>query len=163
MNCYFHRKYIYLVSWTSNNGWEYSSWGIITGESSFAHARAIVNNQSGYVFVTHPDFDLSLPFQKKLDVWIYWMIDWVWTQEVKNTPFIKFLPSWIFFGHELLYDAWKIRFEFPTYPHDISWRISGICIFYTYIFKKSARKMLSRLPIFDPLKKIARTHVLFQA
>merc|ERR1711899_444309 len=48
-----HTDHDTLVSWTSNNGWEYSSWGIITGESSFAHARAIVNNQSGYVFVTH--------------------------------------------------------------------------------------------------------------
>ena len=44
---------IYLVPWASNNGWEDSSWGVISGETGFAHAGAIVYNQSGYVFVTH--------------------------------------------------------------------------------------------------------------
>merc|ERR1711997_813911 len=48
-----HTDHDTLVSWASNNGWEYSSWGVISGETGFAHAGAIVNNQSGYVFVTH--------------------------------------------------------------------------------------------------------------
>merc|ERR1719450_859076 len=48
-----HPNHDPLVAWASNNGWEYSSWGIITSESSFAHAGAIVDYQSGYVFVTH--------------------------------------------------------------------------------------------------------------
>jgi hypothetical protein len=41
------------MPWASNNGWEDSSWGVISGETGFAHAGAIVYNQSGYVFVTH--------------------------------------------------------------------------------------------------------------
>ena len=49
---------IYLVTWASNNGWEYSSGSVITSKSSFAHAGAIVNNQSGYVFVTHVELCL---------------------------------------------------------------------------------------------------------
>jgi len=53
-----HTDHDTLVSWASNNGWEDSSWGVITGETGFAHAGAIVNNQSGYVFVTHLDLCL---------------------------------------------------------------------------------------------------------
>merc|ERR1719209_354427 len=48
-----HTDHDTLVSWASNDGWEDSSWSVISSESSFAHAGAIVNNQSGYVFVTH--------------------------------------------------------------------------------------------------------------
>merc|ERR1719436_1426863 len=48
-----HTYHDTLVSWASNNGWEDSPWGVITGESSFAHAGAIVNDKSSYVFVTH--------------------------------------------------------------------------------------------------------------
>merc|ERR1719333_428616 len=48
-----HTYHDTLVTWASNNGWEYSSWSIITSKSSFAHAGAIVNDKSGYVFVTH--------------------------------------------------------------------------------------------------------------
>jgi hypothetical protein len=44
------------MSWASNNGWEDSPWGVITGKSSFAHAGAIVYYQSSYVFVTHLGF-----------------------------------------------------------------------------------------------------------
>ena len=50
---FFKCKKIYLVSWASNNGWEDSPGGVITGEPSFAHAGAIVNDKSSYVFVTH--------------------------------------------------------------------------------------------------------------
>jgi hypothetical protein len=53
-----HTDHDTLVSWASNNGWEDSSWGVITGETGFAHAGAIINNQSGYVFVTHLDLCL---------------------------------------------------------------------------------------------------------
>jgi hypothetical protein len=48
----------YLVTGTSNNGRKDSSWGIITSKSSFAHARAIINDQSSSIFVTH--FELIL-------------------------------------------------------------------------------------------------------
>ena len=39
----------------SNNGGEDSPGGVITGETSLAHAGAIVNDKSGNVFVTHVD------------------------------------------------------------------------------------------------------------
>merc|ERR1712133_336524 len=32
-----HTDHDTLMSWSSNNGWEDSSWSIISGESSFAH------------------------------------------------------------------------------------------------------------------------------
>merc|ERR1712038_330140 len=48
-----HTDHDTLVSWASNNGWEDSPRGVISGEPGFAHAGAIVNNQSGYVLVTH--------------------------------------------------------------------------------------------------------------
>merc|ERR1719486_438725 len=48
-----HTDHDALVSWASNNGWEDSPGGVITSESSLAHAGAIVNNQSGGIFVTH--------------------------------------------------------------------------------------------------------------
>jgi hypothetical protein len=53
-------KYTYLVTGTANNGWEDSPGGVITSESSFAHAGAIVNNQSGGIFVTHVGFSLKI-------------------------------------------------------------------------------------------------------
>ena len=46
------------MSWASNNGWEDSPGGVISGETSFAHAGSIIDYQSGYVFVTH--FELCL-------------------------------------------------------------------------------------------------------
>ncbi len=46
-------KYIYLVAGATNNGGEDSSGGVITGETGLAHAGAIVNDESGNVFVTH--------------------------------------------------------------------------------------------------------------
>jgi hypothetical protein len=48
-----HTYHDTLVSWASNNGGEDSPGGVITGKSSFAHAGAIVNDKSSYVFVTH--------------------------------------------------------------------------------------------------------------
>merc|ERR1719325_89526 len=48
-----HTDHDTLVTWASNNGWEDSPGGVITSESSLAHAGAIVNNQSGGIFVTH--------------------------------------------------------------------------------------------------------------
>merc|ERR1719392_660655 len=55
-----HTYHDTLVSWASNNGWEDSPGGVITGESSLAHAGAIVNNQSGGIFVTHVGASLDL-------------------------------------------------------------------------------------------------------
>ena len=49
----------YLVPWATNDGGEDSPWGVITGETGLAHAGAIVNDQSGCVFVTHLDGGLS--------------------------------------------------------------------------------------------------------
>merc|ERR1740131_507135 len=48
-----HTDHDTLVSWSSNNGWEDSSGSVISGESSLAHAGAIVNDKSSNVFVTH--------------------------------------------------------------------------------------------------------------
>ena len=41
------------VPGAANNGGEDSSRSVIAGKASFAHARAIVNDQSGDFFVTH--------------------------------------------------------------------------------------------------------------
>merc|ERR1711962_431433 len=48
-----HTNHYTLVTGTANNGGEDSSGSIISSETSLAHARAIVNNKSGNVFVTH--------------------------------------------------------------------------------------------------------------
>merc|ERR1712156_1359957 len=55
-----HTNHDALMSWASNNGWEDSPGGVITSESSLAHAGAIVNNQSGGIFVTHVGASLDL-------------------------------------------------------------------------------------------------------
>ena len=41
---------------TANDGREDSSGSVITGESGLAHSGAIVNDQCGYVIVTHLDW-----------------------------------------------------------------------------------------------------------
>ena len=43
------------MSRASDNGWENSPGGVISSKSGFAHARAIVNNKSSSIFVTHCD------------------------------------------------------------------------------------------------------------
>merc|ERR1712106_281953 len=48
-----HTDHDTLVTGTANNGWEDSPGGVITSESSFAHAGTIVNDKSGGIFVTH--------------------------------------------------------------------------------------------------------------
>merc|ERR1719346_569269 len=48
-----HTDHHTLMSRATDDAWEDSSWGVITCKSSFAHAGAIVNNQSCNVFVTH--------------------------------------------------------------------------------------------------------------
>merc|ERR1712095_107369 len=48
-----HTNHHTLMTGATNNGWEDSPRGVITGKTSFAHAGAIVNNESSYVFVTH--------------------------------------------------------------------------------------------------------------
>merc|ERR1712061_265774 len=48
-----HTHHHTLMTGTSNNGGEDSPWGVITGETSLAHAGAIVNDKSSNVFVTH--------------------------------------------------------------------------------------------------------------
>merc|ERR550539_260513 len=53
-----HTDHDTLMSWASNNGWEDSPGGVISSETGFAHAGAIIDYQSGYVFVTH--FELCL-------------------------------------------------------------------------------------------------------
>merc|ERR1712242_355778 len=50
-----HTDHHTLVPWATNDGGEDSPGGVITGETGLAHARAIVNDQSGCVFVTHLD------------------------------------------------------------------------------------------------------------
>merc|ERR1719384_1152685 len=48
-----HTDHDTLVPWATDNGGEDSPGGVITGETGLAHAGAIVNDQSGCVFVTH--------------------------------------------------------------------------------------------------------------
>merc|ERR1712127_178896 len=55
-----HTDHDTLVTGTSNNGWADSPGGVITSKSSFAHAGATVNDQSGGIFVTHVGFSLKI-------------------------------------------------------------------------------------------------------
>merc|ERR1719225_1237718 len=48
-----HTNHHTLVAGASNDGGEDSPGGIISGETGFAHAGAIVNDKSGSIFVTH--------------------------------------------------------------------------------------------------------------
>merc|ERR1712106_718762 len=48
-----HTNHHTLVVRTSNNGGEDSTGSIVSGESSLAHARAIVTDKGSNVFVTH--------------------------------------------------------------------------------------------------------------
>merc|ERR1711994_1088964 len=48
-----HAHHHTLVARASNDGWEDSSRSIVSSKASFAHARAIVNDKSSNVFVTH--------------------------------------------------------------------------------------------------------------
>merc|ERR1739847_125293 len=54
-----HTDHDTSMSGASNNGWEDSPGGVITSESSLAHAGAIVDNQSGGIFVTHVEVSLD--------------------------------------------------------------------------------------------------------
>merc|ERR1712026_264148 len=51
-----HTDHDTLVTGASNNGREDSPGGIISSETGFAHAGAIVNDKSGSIFVTHVCF-----------------------------------------------------------------------------------------------------------
>merc|ERR1711894_776091 len=53
-----HTNHHTLMARTANNGWEDSPGGIITSETSFAHAGAIVDNKSSNVFISHFRFEL---------------------------------------------------------------------------------------------------------
>merc|ERR1719317_233194 len=48
-----HTDHDTLVTGSSDNGWEDSPWGIISGEPGFAHTGTIVHDQSCYIFVSH--------------------------------------------------------------------------------------------------------------
>lgn len=48
-----HTNHHTLVAGAANNGGEDGARGIITGESSLAHTRAIVNDKSSNFLVTH--------------------------------------------------------------------------------------------------------------
>merc|ERR1712186_160255 len=48
-----HTDHDTLVAGASNNGREDSPGGVISSETGFAHAGAIVNDKSGSIFVTH--------------------------------------------------------------------------------------------------------------
>merc|ERR1712170_21294 len=47
-----HAHHDTLMTGASNDGWEYGSWGIVSGETGFAHAGAIVYYECCYVVVT---------------------------------------------------------------------------------------------------------------
>merc|ERR1711899_420996 len=51
-----HTDHDTLVTGASNNGREDSPGGVISSETGFAHAGAIVNDKSGSIFVTHVCF-----------------------------------------------------------------------------------------------------------
>merc|ERR1712184_135894 len=51
-----HTDHDTLVAGASNNGREDSPGGIVSSETGFAHAGAIVNDKSGSIFVTHVCF-----------------------------------------------------------------------------------------------------------
>merc|ERR1719474_1544957 len=55
-----HTDHHTLVAGTANNGREDSSGSVISGETSLAHAGAIVNNKSSNVFVTHLEYLVSV-------------------------------------------------------------------------------------------------------
>merc|ERR1712020_250019 len=65
-----HTDHHSLVAGAAHNGGEDSSGSVISGESSLAHAGAIVNNKSSNVLVTHLgylrplllDLNLSTPY-----------------------------------------------------------------------------------------------------
>merc|ERR1719205_178265 len=48
-----HTDHDTLMTGASNDGGEDGPWGIISGETSLAHSRAIVYDKSGSIFVTH--------------------------------------------------------------------------------------------------------------
>merc|ERR1712013_491535 len=48
-----HTDHDTLVMGSSDNGWEDSPWGIISGEPGFAHTGTIVHDQSCYIFISH--------------------------------------------------------------------------------------------------------------
>merc|ERR1711971_588600 len=48
-----HTDHDALVAGTSNDGGEDSARSVVSGEAGLDHAGATVNDQSGYVFVTH--------------------------------------------------------------------------------------------------------------
>jgi len=48
-----HTDHDTLMTGASNDGGEDGPWGIISGETSLAHSRSIVNDKSGSIFVTH--------------------------------------------------------------------------------------------------------------
>merc|ERR1739848_620573 len=48
-----HTDHDTLMTGASNDGGEDGPWGIISGESSLAHSRSIVNDKSSSIFVTH--------------------------------------------------------------------------------------------------------------
>ncbi len=59
----------YLMPGAAHNGWEDSSGGVVTGEASFAHSRAIVDYEGGNVVVTH--LDCVCNYMKKMDFYLY--------------------------------------------------------------------------------------------
>jgi len=48
-----HANHDSLMARSSDDGWENSSWSIISSKSSFAHTGSIVNDQGSNFFVTH--------------------------------------------------------------------------------------------------------------
>lgn len=46
----------YLMPGAANDGWEDGSWGVVSCETGLAHTGSVVNDQCGYVIVTHFDW-----------------------------------------------------------------------------------------------------------
>ena len=48
-------SHTHLMSGATDDGREDGAWSVVTGETGLAHSGAIVDDQCGYVFVTHVD------------------------------------------------------------------------------------------------------------
>lgn len=62
------RQLLTLMTWSSNNWWEDSTWCIVTSKTGFAHTRSIINNKSSSIVVTHFGWLFVLSVVKKIKV-----------------------------------------------------------------------------------------------
>jgi hypothetical protein len=54
-----HTDHDTLMTWATHDGWEDGTWRVITGETGFAHAGAVVYDERRNIIVTHFGFGLK--------------------------------------------------------------------------------------------------------